>query len=276
MVAHGGIALAGLISSLLTAIVVTVIARLTGFNIFTFSIWLVVPAGALLCGCAAASGYLLGAKALHRRPTVVLLMQMIAVAALMQLLTYWLEYRTSTVDGVAVSSVVPFTRYLDVVLTTMRLRASRVPGIDSGEVGALGYGLAAIQFVGFLAGGVAVYLYLKTEPTCATCGTYLRTLARKQDRFAELPALAAYYDGEFAHPVDSPAFAAHVGARHRRAKGERGGFTLVAKVLGCPGCGAQAVVERATMIRGSETKDVPGFKRLVPIPLGIDVASAYR
>lgn len=61
-----GIVLCGLATSILVALADVAIARMTGFDFFTFSIWVVVPAGALLTGFAAASGYYFGS--LYRWP----------------------------------------------------------------------------------------------------------------------------------------------------------------------------------------------------------------
>jgi len=59
IVSGSAVALAGLATSLLTAIGVTVIDHFIGLNLFTFSVFVVLPAGAGLCGFAAASGYYL-------------------------------------------------------------------------------------------------------------------------------------------------------------------------------------------------------------------------
>lgn len=65
-----GVALAGLATSVLTAVAVTLVNRLINLNFFTFAIWGNVPAGAALCGLAAASGYYVAAKYLHHRPNI--------------------------------------------------------------------------------------------------------------------------------------------------------------------------------------------------------------
>ena len=138
LVQNGGVALAGLATSILTAVAVTVFDRITGFNVFTFAIWGIVPIGAGLCGFAAASGYYVAAKYLHQRPTKVLLIQMVAVAAFTQFLIYWLEYVTLTIDGRHVSDVVPFGQYLDIILTKAHYKMGRAMQIDTGEVGSFG------------------------------------------------------------------------------------------------------------------------------------------
>src|SRR5258708_1671671 len=68
-------------------------------------------------------------------------------------------------------------------------------------------GLAAIQFVGFPAGGVAVFIFLKTYPTCRACGRYLRTLLKHKQKFNNQEEFGQYYDTVFRHAVDTDGFA---------------------------------------------------------------------
>ena len=270
-----GVALAGLATSIITAILVTALDHYTGINVFTFSLWVVIPAGAGLCGFFAASGYYLAAKALHQRPTSILLGQMIVIAAVSQGLIYWLEYKTTELDGLYISNFVAFTDYLEIVLTKTHMKMGRAANFDTGEVGSFGYWLAAFQFVGFLLGAGIVYLALKGHPTCEPCNKYLRTLVTKKDSFADTESLAAYYENEFLHPVDSAEFAAHVGVEHTAGKAERGAFNMETKVLGCPACGGQAVSEKVQVFNGREWKEVDELKRFVKMPDGINVAHAY-
>lgn len=276
IIESSGVALAGLITSIATAIIVTAIDHFTGLNVFTFSIWVVLPAGAGLCGFLAASGYYLAAKALHQRPTSILLAQMVAIAAVTQALIYWLEYSTTAINGVYISTAIPFFDYLDVVLTKSHMKIGRGAQVDTGEIGSFGYWLAVFQFIGFVLGAVVVYITLKNQPTCEPCNKYLKTLVTKRDSFANSESLSAYYDHEFAHPIDSAEFAAHVGIEHTAGKAERGTFNMETKVLGCPSCGGQAVAENVQVFNGREWKDVDELKRFVQMPTGINVAHAYR
>ena len=148
------IALAGLVTSLATVAIVTLVDMWTGHNIFTLSVLVVIPAGAVGCGFAAASGYSLTAKFLHQRPTKILLLQMIVIAALTQVLIYWAEYKTLVVDGTNVSDFIPFTQYLDITMTSAHMKMGRALTSDMGEVGSFGYWLAFFDFIGFLGGGV--------------------------------------------------------------------------------------------------------------------------
>jgi hypothetical protein len=94
-----GVAACGLITSLLTALGITVIQNLIGFQLFTFSIWIVAPVGAIATGMAAASGYYFGSLYFHYRPNILLLLQMVIIAGVTQILIYYLEYSTLVLDN---------------------------------------------------------------------------------------------------------------------------------------------------------------------------------
>ena len=53
---HVVVVTGALVTALLTALANVVIARTTTIDIFTFSLWFVIPVGALLIGAAGASG----------------------------------------------------------------------------------------------------------------------------------------------------------------------------------------------------------------------------
>lgn len=271
LVQNGGVALAGLATSILTAVAVTIFDRLTGFNVFTFAIWGIVPVGAGLCGFAAASGYYLAARFLHQRPTKLLLLQMVAVAAFTQVLIYWFEYTTLTIDGQHVADVVPFAQYLDIMLTTAHYKMGRAMRADVGEVGSFGYWLAAFQFIGFLIGGAFVYLHLKTQPACPECGKYLRSVATKGDSFNDFDEFATYYDNVYTHPVDSAEFADHIGADYSAGDAEKGTVNLTTTVLECPQCFEQSIRESAQVFNGRQWNDVAELGRWVRMPKGVDI-----
>lgn len=269
------VALCGLITSLATAIAVTLIDHLTGFNAFTLSVFVVVPAGAGLCGFAAASGYYLGAKYLHEKPSKWLLLQMVAVAAFTQIFIYYLEYITLEVDGQNISEYVGFVQYIDVSLTSSHMRIGRGAGVDTGEVGSFGYWLAAFEFVGFMIGGVFVYFQLKDTPACGNCEKYLRTAINKEDSFADIEEFAEYYDNVYANPVDSLEFQSHVCREFSAGKVDNGAINLNTRILECPKCLGQWVRETVQILRGGDWKDVNELQRFVKIPDGVDVRKSF-
>jgi hypothetical protein len=198
---HLGVSIFGILSFALTVVAVVVIERLTGFNLFTLSVWVVVPAGALITGAAAASGYYFGSLFFHTKPVWFLLVQMVIVAAVAQIAIYYAEYATMVLEnGTKASSLISFPDYLDRYLTKMHMRVGR-GAQDAGEVGSFGYWLAVIQFVGFLVGGVAVFIFLKGYPTCQACGRYLRTLFKHKQNFNAQEEFSLYYETVFQHPA---------------------------------------------------------------------------
>jgi hypothetical protein len=220
------VAACGLVTSLLTALLVTVIERLTGFDVFTFSLWFVIPAGAIATGIAAASGYYFRSLYFHTRPNLLLLLQMVVVAGFTQLVIYYIQYATLILDdGRRVSDFIPFSQYLDIALTTAHYRVGRGAQIDTGEVGQFGYWLAVIQFVGFLVGGLGAFGILLGHPVCAYCKKYLRVLAKSDKLFDNADDLASYHDILFQLPVDSPGFVEMARVEHK-TKVKKGTWSL--------------------------------------------------
>jgi hypothetical protein len=271
-----GIALCGLATSILVAIANVAVARIVGFDFFTFSIWVVVPAGALLTGFAAASGYYFGSLYFHKKATATLLIQMVVIAGLTQLLIYWLGYATMVLDdGRKVVDLVPFGQYLDITLTKAHYRIGR-GAVDTGEVGAFGYWMAAIQFVGFLVGGLAIFMFLRKKPVCQSCNLYLRPLTKKQKSFANGDTAAGYYDRLFTLPVDGPDFAELIRSVAKVAKPAQGALQVDTTLLGCPACKTQMIEEKVKVYNGKEWKDLNKLHRRVNIPPSINLSPVFR
>lgn len=270
---RSAVATAGLVTSVATAVVVATIDALTGFNLFTFSIWLVLPAGAIVCGGLAASGYFFAAKHFHERPTPLLLVQMLVIAAATQLLIYWLEYEAATVDGTRIAGLVSFADYMRVNLTTAHVLIGRISA-DTGEVGSFGYLLALLDFAGFVAGGVFVYYQLRQQPTCTPCNQYLRTRFTKKDKFGDYTDYTDYADRLYDDPVDSPAFAERVRTENREGAGV-GTLCMTTKVLECPGCQQQWIGETVDRVTGRGTRRIDELTRMTIMPTGINVLPAF-
>jgi len=271
-----GIALCGLATSILVALADVAIARMTGFDFFTFFIWVVVPAGALLTGFAAASGYYFGSLYFHKRAGASLLIQMVLIAGAAQLLIYWIGYATMVLeDGRKVADFVSFGQYMDLILTKAHYRIGRRQ-YDMGEVGTMGYWIAAAQFVGFLIGGLSIYFVLKARPVCQACNLYLRPLAKKQKVFADADAAGGYYNRLFTVPVDGPEFEALIKSEAKVKKVAQGALQVDTLLLGCPTCKAQMIEEKVKVFDGKEWVDVDKLHRRVNIPQGIDLAPVFR
>jgi hypothetical protein len=272
-----GVSFFGILSFAFTVIVVIVVERLTGFNLFTLTILIVVPLGALTTGAAAASGYYFGSLVFQVRPTWLLLAQIVLAAAAAQLAIYYSEYATLVLDnGAKASAIVSFQEYLVYYLTTTHLRLGRAATIDTGEVGSFGYWLAAIQFVGFIIGGIGVYWLLVGEPTCQACGRYLRVLLSHGQYFNHQDEFAQYYDTVFRWPIDSSEFAEWIHWQPHRGKKEAGSIAVVSTLRGCPYCKRQRVTQQVKVMTAKEWKDIPTLARSVNVPEGVDLRVLFR
>jgi hypothetical protein len=268
------VAACGLATSLLTALLVTVIERLTTLDIFTFSVWFIIPVGAIGTGLVAASGYYFGSLYFHTRPSILLLLQMIVIAGLTQLLIYYTQYATLIIDGQRVSDFVSFGQYLDVTLTTAHYRVGRGAQLDTGEVGQFGYWLAVIQFIGFLVGGFVAFGHLLSHPVCSHCKKYLRVLAKSEKAFPSGEDLATYHDTLFQLPADSRDFAQMAKAEHK-ATG-KGTWKMTMKLFGCPECKIQTIGNEVHVYNGKEWRSVNQLARKYAIPPGVDLAGVFR
>lgn len=276
---HITVAIAGLLSFAVTVAIVVLVERATGFNIFTFSLWLIVPVGALLCGAAAASGFYFASLLFHTRPTWLTLVEVVVIAAAAMLAVYYAEYATySLEDGTRIAEFLPFTDYLQIYLTSMEMTVGRGQ-TNTGQVGDFGYVLAGLEFLGFIVGGIFVWLLLRTQPVCAKCGRYVRNLVKRTQQFSTQDEFAGAYDNLFKHPVDSPAFGEALRWSPRAAgqAATTGVIQTTSTLKGCPHCGDQQVHQAVTVLNSKgEWKDVPAFTRAVRIPQGIDLRPAFR
>jgi hypothetical protein len=166
----------GIATSSLTALILAFVESKLGFSFYSFMWWFVIPVGALLSGFAAASGYYFGAKVFNHRPTRLMLFNMISVALTTYFLLNYLNYSFMEVKGHPVSQLIPFSQYMDIVLSRQamefRIRGARVG--ETGELGNLGYVTALLQVLGFAVGGLCVYGHLRSAPFCGACGKYLK------------------------------------------------------------------------------------------------------
>ncbi len=270
-----GVAVCGLITSVLVAIIVTLAYNLFELNIFTFSMWVVFPVGAIGTGMAAASGYYFGSLYFHKRPNIILFLQMLLIAAFTQILIYYLEYSTFVLDnGMKASDIVPFAQYLDISLTKAHYRIGR--GMhDTGEVGEFGYWLAIFQFIGFMLGGIAVYFILLDRPECKQCKKYFRPLASKNKNFFSTEDFAEYYDNIFQHPFDLENFAKKI-KQVFSAKPSKGAILLEEKLHGCPQCKSQMVSNKVKVYNGESWNDVNKLTRHILMPNDVNLVDVFK
>lgn len=274
-----GIAICGLVTSILVAVADAALARMIGFDFFTFSFWFVVPVGAVLTGLAAASGYYFGSLFFHKRAGAAQLFQMVLIAGMTQVLIYWFEYKTLVLDnGLKVANFIPFAQYLDISLTKAHYMLGTRRGAHGaiGAAGKLGYWMASIQFVGFLAGGILIWFVLRAKPVCPACDLYLRPLAKRQKTFADPVSASAYYDKVFSHPVGSDEFASLMRMKAEVPRPMEGAFHVDTVLLACPECKGQTIEEKVKVFNGKQWNEFNHLNRQVSMPKGVNIARLFR
>ncbi len=264
----------GLLTSVMTAGLNLAVLEYLDFNIFTLMVWFVVPMGAILCGMAASSGYYYGATLLHARPSVVLFIQMLMVAAFTQGLIYYLEYITWVLpDRTVVSDVITFAEYLDLSLTsaTYSMGSSGSPGA---ELGQLGYWVAGLQLVGFMGGGALIFIFLKGRLMCEACDKYYWSVGSVTKQFDNQESFAKFYDSIYEAIPNATSFSMLLGLQSSSGKTKQGSINHEISLLRCPECGNQVVVESVKVHNGSDWAEVPELKRQTLAPNSVDLVPA--
>lgn len=179
-----GITLFGLGTSILTAVVLFLLEQYAHFAIYTFMLWYVVPIGAIAAGFVAAIGYYAGARVFQYRPDRLLRINIVIVSILTFIVLNFLLYANMEVDGKRIQDLVSFPQFLHIAITNMTMSTGHSYDSKGFELGQLGYGVAALQVVGFAFGGLLVYNMLEALSYCDRCQRYLHTIGQ-QVRFAD-------------------------------------------------------------------------------------------
>jgi hypothetical protein len=249
---HAVLFVAMVITCLLAAAANVAITRLIDLNLFTFKLWFVIPVGAIGMGILAASGAIIAARTFHIVPTVADAVLMVVIAAATMVLIYYGDYATLTLkDGRKVSDLIGFVDYVDLILTRTHMRIS-TGHLDTGEVGAFGYALGAIEFIGFLLGGAATFGIIKGLPRCVECGSYLRKLmSRKTKELTYDEAdkvIGAFRSGDLNAVRQAMTWA----PPERKLDRKEQKAVITFSLLGCPKCATEAVTASVNAFNGKE------------------------
>jgi hypothetical protein len=265
----------GVAVAFLVAVAEAIIGYFTGYHIFGFSLFLFVPVGAIATGLAAASGYHFASKILQLRPNLILLAQMIIVAAATNLLIYYLEFLALLWGDPRALDLGLFATYLGEYITGQNLAVGRGEW-SMGQVGEFGYWLAVIDFVGFLIGGGIMVSMLLAAPTCKECDLYYTTSGKRTRLFHSVWDAAKYYDGLFALPIDGPEFASKASLGVTRTPYGPGAVQIKTTLLSCPSCKGQAWQDKGSEWNGQSWRTLDRVNRLVVLPKGADLTAVLK
>jgi hypothetical protein len=156
----------GLITSLLTGLVLWLIAVKTGFAFHKLTYAFIFPAGAFASGWAGASGYYVGYQLFKRRPGALLLSNIVASSLGTFFLLYYLFYLPFRIDAAGALRPISFWSFLDI---SIRASTIKFQGASTPKLGYFGYVTTGLEVAGFALGGLLVYSYLRAQPYCSRC-----------------------------------------------------------------------------------------------------------
>ncbi|MBC3873391.1 hypothetical protein [Undibacterium flavidum] len=186
----------GFVSSTLTAFLLWKIEEILGFSIYSFSLWFIIPIGAIGCGFLAASGYYLGSVLFGHRPSKMLMFNMVLISISTFFMVHWFSYASIEIEGKLLSDYISLIDYLKYILQhqSMEFRVHAVKVGESGELGSIGFFTAFLQIVGFAIGGFVVYGYLSNLPYCTSCAVYLKSKMKNVRYFGSADTFAKMFD----------------------------------------------------------------------------------
>lgn len=251
----------GIGTSLLTGVILGLIEVYTGYAIYSWMFWFVIPVGAFLSGFGSASGYYAGAMWFHQKPVGGVLFNMISASVSAFLLIHFVPYFLLEVEGIRVKDAISFWQYLDFDIRHTSLSSIRIPSASTGELGGFwGYIYAFLQLAGFSVGGFAVFGWLSRNPYCEKCSRYLSKTGQ-QDRFTSEGESLIEDLKTFASLLDNIDFNNAINFHAEKMGSEYScGHHLRTRLLTrmCPGCGVNHLDFVASNLDRDNWKDIDG------------------
>lgn len=250
----------GFVASMATGVALYLVEEHLGFALYSFTLWFVIPGGAMGSGFVAAGGWYLGSLLFNHRPTPLLLLNMVLASVTTFFTIYWLGYASMDIDGKLVSDIMPFSEYMDFVLQhqSMEILVHGASKGTTGELGRWGYLTAALQIIGFALGGAVVYGHLITKPYCEQCHKFLKAKAKQVRYSADSKSFSAMVENLASLFTDNrlqEALDAH--GKFGEAKTPKDGF-LMSRLerKQCPACNINWLKFSSQKLVGNEWKEI--------------------
>ena len=167
----------GLATSLLTGFVLWWIAGVAGFAFYKLTYFFAIPIGAFLSGWVAASGYYLAYQIFQRRPGRLLLPNILGASIGTFLLINVLSYVVFRARMQQLSIPVSFWTFLDISIRSTRVNVMGMTTLP--KLGYFGYITTGLEILGFAAGGLSVYSFLRSQNYCNRCSRRLTFKGRR-------------------------------------------------------------------------------------------------
>jgi hypothetical protein len=247
------------LTCVLAAVANVIIARHTGFNIYTLKVWLVLPVGTALVGFAGASGAVVAARYFKIKPNWIdAVLMLFMAAAAVTLIHYLNEATLPPDDGHAPNDLIDFTGYLDFILDKAQLRDER-SAFGAGEISAAAYYLAAIEIVGLVVGGAAALSLIRGMRKCVVCGGYVRKLKTTKTPTLSFQETSGVLD--LFETGDLQLMQKLLAWRPEERKFERMSeqATVAYDQYSCPTCKSEEFIATVRAFKGKKWEDVPSL-----------------
>lgn len=249
---------AGLATTLVTAIVLALIAGATDFDFLALSYCFVIPLGAMLSGFGAASGYYAGGRIFQQRPGLLVALVMLPGAVGLQVLVIAIRYVDvlGDTDEPLLTHIWRFPTFVELYVTSGTIR---IRNVESGEVGRFGWALAVLQTVGLLIGHAAAFFALLGASYCERCRRYLSKVGEIVGYTGDIDGQRAFVAATCGETVCSPSYRARIDALPNVPLGAIGQTRVLLTLRRCNRCGLQRVQENVESMRQGqwEVVDTP-------------------
>lgn len=258
-------ALVALIFGAITSAVALGICLLLPFNILFFMVNYVLPAGAFAVGFVAAAGYYAGASILGYRPGYLFLVSMVLLSTAMWAGRFFVVYHYSHA-----AEVIPFADYMKEYLTHLKFKRS---GHSDTNIGLFGYGVAALQWLGFVGPAIIYFFILRSKAYCENCGKFFKKMATLKKQFGTPGSMKDY----LAKLASKPPFSfeyCDVLAENPMEEGSANiklNFTL----LQCPECKSELLKSDAMAKHGNKWVALKELGFMQKVPPGTSLMTAF-
>jgi len=166
--------IAGLASSVVALFGVWLLNATTDFNIMGYYLNKILPIGAIAVGLVASAGYGLAAWKTGIRMTRSLVLTVSALLVAVYFAAQYVEFRgLGTLQNKWTGERIGFLRYFDVATRSFAWKSK--DGSPSSPLGLWGYGVRALELIGFALGGLIVPAGLRSTAYCEGCQLYMRS-----------------------------------------------------------------------------------------------------
>lgn len=184
------ILLAGFFTSGLALLAVAIV-NLFGFNIMGLNFAFIFPAGALIVGLLAGSGYAVTSKLFNVKVRPEFFLILFLVAVITYFLSHYVTYRFVLWQNQLTTENLTFVEYVKTSAENSTIKSTR-HGQAETQLGTWGYLFLVLELIGFTIGSLVPTLLLGTKPYCENCQLYMdkvETVYHRSDR--EKPELKA-------------------------------------------------------------------------------------